>query len=222
MEKQRILFVILSVSLLLIVVLAGSLYFFRPRADSERAAEDSVTSLSKVDFDPFEYVKGTQEPPELEPAAKAQQVELQQYEIVIGERDSQEQDLVPPLKVEETQNVLADRKAEYKVESYTPVPTPKPSSKPTVQEYTVREFWIQAASYKSRTRAQYLIETLAAEGITARITTKTVQGKSFYRVRIGPYTSEQEAKKFLMWVQGISELENSYISVVYAKRIAQQ
>jgi DedD protein len=75
-------------------------------------------------------------------------------------------------------------------------------------------FWIQTASFRSRTGAEAMAADLGDKGIPGRLQVSDVGGKPFYRVRVGPYTNRDEAEKFLSWIKGVDGLENSYISVV--------
>jgi cell division protein FtsN len=83
---------------------------------------------------------------------------------------------------------------------------------------TVTEYWIQAGSYTSSSRAQEVADALEDQGLICKITTRTLSGTTYYRVRIGPYMSKGEAEKFLEWVKAVKGFESSYISMVYAKR----
>jgi cell division protein FtsN len=83
------------------------------------------------------------------------------------------------------------------------------------------EYWIQAGSYTSKTRAERVREELEEKGFASRITVKEVDERRYFRVRIGPYKHKAEAEKFLTWVKEIKDFEKSYVSRVYTeKRVA--
>jgi cell division protein FtsN len=88
-----------------------------------------------------------------------------------------------------------------------------PKTTPTAQR-SAESWWIQVGSYSSTYRAQQAKETLKSKGVVSRIVTRTVDGTTYYRVRIGPYNSEPEASGFLPVIQSISGFESSYISKV--------
>ncbi|HUW41866.1 MAG TPA: SPOR domain-containing protein [Rectinemataceae bacterium] len=67
----------------------------------------------------------------------------------------------------------------------------------------VTEYWIQAASFTSRDRADGLKHELANKGIASLITVKNLAGTSWYRVRVGPYSIKAEAESWLGKVQSI-------------------
>jgi DedD protein len=73
------------------------------------------------------------------------------------------------------------------------------------------DYWVQAGSFSTSTRAQGAKETLAAKGITAIIETRDVNGQNFYRVRVGPFTSQNEADYWLSVIKKISGFEESQI-----------
>ena len=216
MERQKILLVILSVSLFLIVVLAGSLFFFRPTPSRETGAPNTVQSLARMDFDPFEYVKGVKDPLELDTSKSFDTAEPEQLEIVIGgSEDTAETEVLSITQKQTPQTGVVST-------GRTP-PKPEPeqqSKRSTPAIHTVEEYWIQAASYKSRTRAENLQTKLNADGVQGTVTTRSIDGNAYYRVRIGPYPDKREAEKFLSWIRNIDGLEGSYISLVYTKKIA--
>jgi cell division protein FtsN len=80
MERNRVLWVIFSISLFLVVVLAAGLYFLRPKpAETPREAAGPATSPAES-FDVFEYVRGRSELPRLE-----ERREPEATVIVVGE-----------------------------------------------------------------------------------------------------------------------------------------
>ena len=78
----------------------------------------------------------------------------------------------------------------------------------------LHEFWVQVGSFASRTRADALGQRLSDQGIVSRVTTRASGADLFFRVRVGPYASREEAEKFLAWVQQVDGLDGSYISDV--------
>jgi cell division protein FtsN len=79
-------------------------------------------------------------------------------------------------------------------------------------------FWIQAGSFASRGRADELQQGLAEKGMAALITINDVSGKSLYRVRIGPYASEPEAKDWLAKIKDLDGCNAAYILKSGAKK----
>ena len=56
-------------------------------------------------------------------------------------------------------------------------------------------FSVQLASYKSRSQAEALRETLAARGIGAYVSETTTASGSRYRVRVGPFDDKDSARQ---------------------------
>lgn len=99
-----------------------------------------------------------------------------------------------------------------------PAPEPERTAEAAPKTVRVREYWIQAGSYTSKTRAENVKQELTGQGIASRITTKEVESDTFYRVRIGPYANKAEAEKFLGWLKSVQGFESSYVSQVYTTR----
>ena len=78
----------------------------------------------------------------------------------------------------------------------------------------LHEFWVQVGSFASRARATALEQRLSDQGIVSRVTTRSTDTEVFFRVRVGPYGSRDEAEKFLAWVQRVDGMDGSYISEV--------
>jgi DedD protein len=52
---------------------------------------------------------------------------------------------------------------------------------------------------------------LASKGITSIIENRQIDGKTWYRVRLGPYTSEKEANYWLALVKSIDGFGESQV-----------
>jgi DedD protein len=90
----------------------------------------------------------------------------------------------------------------------------QPSQKSVQKSATAKidEFWIQAASFTSRGRADELKQGLADKGIAALISVKDISGKSWYRVRIGPYSVKADAEGWLGKLKDIPGCTEAYVS----------
>lgn len=96
--------------------------------------------------------------------------------------------------------------------------SPIAKSRGAIKPAKADAFWIQAGSFASRGRADELKQSLAEKGLSALITVKDASGKSLYRVRIGPYSSEPEAKDWLGKVKGLDGCSAAYILNASAKK----
>jgi len=215
MEKNRILWVMLSAALFLVVVLAGGLFFLKPKIEEEIAVNTGVAGVGQ-DFDVFEYVRGKSELPGLEEKDEGPQ----EMVIVIGEVEESGVTQMEAGAKEESP-VIKEKQPAPPAPSVTVRPAVVKAVKPAEvkpREVKVKEYWIQTGSYSSHFRAEDMAGMLTNQGLSGRVTTREVDGRTFFRVRIGPYAEKAEAEKFLSWVRDVKGLETSYISLVYARR----
>jgi DedD protein len=99
----------------------------------------------------------------------------------------------------------------------TPVPEQAPASVAPAKQ-TYHDFWVQAGSYSSRERADGVKQSLSDKGITAIITNQQINSQTYYRVRIGPYTSQNEADYWLAMIKSIDGFGDSQIWESQSKR----
>jgi DedD protein len=95
------------------------------------------------------------------------------------------------------------------------VPAPKkaaPAASSKSASLKVDEYWIQAASFTSRGRADELKDSLSEKGMAAIISVKDISGKSYYRVRIGPYSGKTEADGWLGRLKELPGCAEAYVS----------
>lgn len=227
MEQKKILWIIVSAALFLCAVFtAGLLWFYPPGGAQTAEAGKGGAGKANIDFDPVEWVRSSNDYPGLDTTKTDKKEKSDEFTIVYGESD----DSTAPAAatgpeavsgVSETPVAAPVREEKKKVPAASVVKSApgKEVSRPAVPEtHSVTQYWIQAGSFKSMSGAQSAKETLSSEGVTSRITIKTVDNVDYYRVRIGPYANKQEAEKFLEWVKKKNPFELSYISMVEAKR----
>jgi DedD protein len=215
MEDQKILWIVFSVVLFAVVVLASVLYFLKPKPGEPVLATSGT--VQPAGFDTYEYVRGTSPTLPMEQGAKKEQG----LQIVVGEEPSATPGSASVTAAEPGGGTKASAAA---AGSAKPAPTrpapakpapatqgaaPKPAASQPAQVY-----WIQAASFKSRSSAEATVAALGEKGVTSRIQVSDQSGQAYFRVRVGPYTSRGEAEKFLGWIKGVKGLEQSYIAVV--------
>jgi DedD protein len=81
----------------------------------------------------------------------------------------------------------------------------KPAPKPETA------YWVQAGSYTQKNGADKAKEALSQKGLVSVITNSEVQGKTYYRVRVGPYISSDEADYWLKLIRKLDGFEQSQI-----------
>jgi len=76
---------------------------------------------------------------------------------------------------------------------------------------TTNDFWIQTGAFTAIVRAEDARELLASRGFTSIIENREIDGRVWYRVRLGPYTSEREANYWLALVKSIEGFGESQV-----------
>lgn len=84
---------------------------------------------------------------------------------------------------------------------------------------TVTEYWIQTGSFSSREYAENAQDIISSYKIDSEIFTKEINGKTWYRVRMGPYRTKTEAD---YWKTAISSddvnFKDAYITEVKTQK----
>jgi DedD protein len=80
------------------------------------------------------------------------------------------------------------------------------------------DYWVQTGAFSTLVRAEGVKENLSSKGITSIIENRVVDGKTWYRVRVGPYTSETEANYWLALVRSIDGFADSQVRQTVATR----
>jgi DedD protein len=95
----------------------------------------------------------------------------------------------------------------------------RPAARPaTAEPRTYNDYWVQTGAFTAKVRAEGVKETLASKGITSIIENREVDGRTWYRVRVGPYTSENEANYWLALVKSIDGFGDSQVRMTSARR----
>lgn len=226
MEQKKILWIILSVALFLVVVLGIGLIWLRPVTEGVPAADGSAETADTTGsgFDAIEYIREGDGFPGLEKTEprKADDFIAVAGEIVLGENPAQtvprETPAVETVKVPVA--VVPTAAPAAAAASSPPVQKPAETAPaPVVKKpVTVVEYWIQAGAFESSSRAEEVKGVLVEKGFSPIISTRTLNGSTYFRVRLGPYPNEGEASKFLGWVKEIEGFSSSWISEVTAVR----
>jgi DedD protein len=98
-------------------------------------------------------------------------------------------------------------------------PAAKPVSKPAPQPTKLyNDYWVQAGAFSTVANAEGAKENLASKGITSIIENREVDGKTMFRVRIGPYTSQNEADYWLSLIKNIDGFNDSQVRLTQSRR----
>jgi Sporulation related domain. len=76
-------------------------------------------------------------------------------------------------------------------------PSPPKASTPT------SEYWIQVGSFSEKGTADKLRKEFIDRDMNAIIAMKEIGGRTYYQVKVGPYASSEEAKKWLLTVKAV-------------------
>lgn len=227
MENKNIMLVIASIALFFVIVIAVGLWLFWPEKGS--AAEDRTATIKPIfdkEFDTYEYYKSGEEPPGLMELPEVEDEEKEEITLTIGESEETEGIVIeeepkpgyaaPAAKPSEDPTHESQPKQTEGVQ-----PARREAEKPAVKspaQINVKEYEIQVGSYETRRSAESVNVMLKDLGFAGMIRTRDFDGKTFYRVRLGPYSNHEEAVKFLGWIKDIEGLEQSYISQVTRMR----
>ncbi|MBN1243752.1 MAG: SPOR domain-containing protein [Spirochaetales bacterium] len=94
---------------------------------------------------------------------------------------------------------------------------PKPAASVPAKSAYVDEYWIQAGSFSSRTRAEDLQALLKEKGLSSTIEAKDASSGVVYRVRIGPWERKDVADGWLATVRKVDGCADAYVSKVTRK-----
>jgi len=241
MEKQKIFWVVLSVSVFVVVVLVVGVFLLKQKPYSGlTSAPGTVSPISDLGTQVYEYQRETTAPHPGAgtsggaPASGTPPENTQTMHFYIGEGG--EKPAGPELQRGTTPPAVSGQPAGPQTPAVTqtvpkqvtpPAQTARPAAKvaravpikPPAQTRTARrtvDYWIQTGSYKSQTKAEELAALLSGKGLSARLFSYASGNSTYYRVRIGPYGNKGEADKFLSIVKQIQGLESSYLSMVGA------
>ena len=72
-------------------------------------------------------------------------------------------------------------------------------------------YWVQTGAFSTKVRAEGVKESLESQGISSIIDNPEINGRTLYRVRVGPYVNETEANWWLALVQSIDGFADSQV-----------
>ena len=208
-DKKKLLLVAVSVGVVLLIILAIPLMI------SSIRQSDSYTRQAEVSVGfpttPIETPAFTQDPEAL----------LRSYGDQPADTIAQQPVEAPDVT---TITVPAPRAVAVPDTPVRPAPrttTARPAGRADAPKETARatadagkahnNFWVQTGAFSTKIRAEGVKETLESKGITSIIENREINGKTWYRVRVGPYTSENEANYWLTLVKSIDGFADSQI-----------
>lgn len=229
METKKVLWTLLSVVIVLVVASGIALALTFPRGSSAGAPASVAAVAPPRSASPDEYVRAV-EPAPVPPVPEATGI-ISGSDIIIvyGEKPdaatipvASEKPSVPATTTEQpsatipkpvpTSSSAASTSSPPPTKAVTVKPATKPVAKAPVLPKSFAEYWIQAAAFTSRSRADDLQRELASKNLSTLITVKDLDGVTWYRVRIGPYPTEREAKGWLEKIRVVPGCTEAYVS----------
>lgn len=116
----------------------------------------------------------------------------------------------PKVPAEKPKAKEAAKPAVPRNQSTSPASSAEKAAAPVKTESV--SYWIQLASLTDKLKAEKAREDLNEKMISPEIFTKEIDGKTYYRLRIGPYKTKQEADYWLAKVKEMKGFEKSYVS----------
>jgi DedD protein len=223
-EQKKFLWLSLAACAFVLVLAATGFFLFAPKKDGATAPATVGNVAAPKSADPQDFLLTPPPAPSFEqPRSAAGDVV-----VIYGEKPASLDP--PPAAGSVPAASLQPRPVTVVPAAATPKPVAKaaqaaPSKAATApikaqapKKVQADEYWIQAASFASRGRADELKDALAAKGIASLISVKDIDGKSWYRVRIGPYSGKTEAEGWLSKLKELPGCSEAYISKTVVER----
>ena len=223
-ERKKLLWISISACVFVLIILAVGFILLTPKKNGAQAPAAIGNSAAPKAQDPQDFLSAP--PPAPLPPAALTPPHNQDGGMIIVYGDKP--------NINSTINVPSTTAPTASTPTQTPTPAakvaPTPAAtvpvkasaakKPVLKPVSVKidEYWIQAASFSSRGRADELKQGLSEKGVAALITVKDISGKSWYRVRIGPYSMKADADGWLGRLKAIPGCTEAYVSRMIATK----
>ncbi len=211
-EQSRLLWILLSALSVIAIVVAAGIFFFFPSADGE-TGQPQLSSLNtepRRDIDHVEIINADGYPEMVEPETTDSEFAVDGDEVL--EAPMTEDVTAEPEIVTEDSNVVEVTTPKIEaVEEKIEIPVPPVVKKQETMKVSVTVYWIQVGSYHDLTKAEEVRSYLLTKDISSEIQTKAVDGKTYYRIRIGAFQSKGEADRFLDPIKSMKNFDESYV-----------
>ena len=242
MEQKKVLWIVASLGIFLLVVFLGTLILYSPNNTNKN---DSGTMVAGNDLwvnPELEVATSTTKTETAQPSTQDNVINSE--EVIIN---TEKTTVVSPEGVVTIDlNANADTKKEETVSAVKPVETTRPSTtekpkavgavtkkevapakttvKPVVEKPVEKvvpkdQYWVQAASYTSKQNAEIAQQSLIKQKIPAEVFPFTSKDDLiYYRVRVGPYTTQSEAEYWNKLIKTFEMFENTESYVTNASK----
>ncbi len=239
MEQQKLLWTILSVGILILVLLGAGMFFFLPSDSTGLAQNGKTTEWSKAAAPAPAAEQKAQDqkaaPAPAKPEIKKTPVQPAKNPAPAAKPEVKKTPVQPATPAPTKQAQAPAPKA-------TPAPAAKPATtaqqtKPATQQSTKPaqtqatkpaqtqtakpaatttaakgSYWVQVGSYATMDAAEKTKKELSAKGYTSSIQSITANGKTYHRVKIGPYTSRVDVDTLLPKIKALPGMGDSFIT----------
>jgi DedD protein len=217
-ENKKLLWIGIAVSAFVLALAVAGVFFFAPKKGAALAPASLNATEAPKATDPQDFLSA---PPPL-PEASTDRGADGDVIVIYGDKPQDLGQGSPDASALGTAAAAASSGAAGTAASPAKAPAtgaakpaasaakPVTATKPAATSSTAapkkpgEQYWIQAAAFTSRGKADELKEGLSKQGLAALVTVADVNGKTWYRVRIGPYASSKEATGWLSKVKGIA------------------
>ena len=230
MEQQKLLWTILSVGILVLIILGAGMFFFLPSDSTGLAQNGKTTEWSKATA---QAPAPEQKAPEVkktptQPAspAPAPKPEIKKTPVQTTPSPAPAPKPVPTPKPE-VKKTPVQPATPAPAPKATPAPqtkpapapkaTPAPQTKPAQTQAAAAKpaqgsYWVQVGSYATMDAADKIKKELAAKGYTSSIQSITANGKTYHRVKIGPYADRADVNSLLPKIKALPGMGDSFIT----------
>jgi len=222
MEQQKLLWTILSVGILVLILLGAGLFFFLPSDSTGLAQNGKTTEWSKA---AATAPAAEQKTPEAK-AAPAPKPEVRKTPIQTAQTPEQPKPEVKKTPVQtpaikpapapakpapKATPAPATKPAAQPSATAAPKATPAPQTKPAAST-AKGNYWIQVGSYATKEAAEKTKKDLSAKGYTSSIQSITANGKTYHRVKIGPYADRTAVNSQLPKIKALPGMGDSFVT----------
>lgn len=231
MEQQKLLWTILSVGILILILLGAGMFFFLPSDSTGLAQNGKTTEWTKAASPAPKDTPAPAAPPQ----ASKPEIKKTPVQTSPAPKAAPEPSAAPTPK---TAQAPAPKQATTPAPKATPAPATKPvqapaqtqpakpaqpqtqaakpaqtpAAKPAATTAAKGSFWIQVGSYATMDAADKTKKELSAKGYTSSIQTIAKDGKTYHRVKIGPYASRSEVDTLLPKIKALPGMGGSFIT----------
>ncbi len=229
MEQQKLLWTILSVGILVLIILGAGMFFFLPSDSTGLAQNGKTTEWSKAASPAPEQKAPDVKKTPVQPAAPtpAPKPEIKKTPVQTAQTPA-------PAPKPEVKKTPVQPAAPTPAPKATPAPTTKPATtaqqttkpaqtqaakpaqtqqaKPAAATTAKGSYWVQVGSYATTDAAEKTKKDLAAKGYTSSIQSITANGKTYHRVKIGPYASRADVDTLLPKIKALPGMGDSFIT----------